>query len=370
MNNNFELAIGEKIKSFRKERNITQEQLAEYLSISFQSVSKWERGDAYPDITMLPRIALFFGVTTDELLCIDKVKEQEDIAKYHQRAYDEGLGIGNAKKALSITREINTKYPGNFSLMDNLAQALYLDASAEPDMEVKQSTFKELIALGEKIRAECKDDKIRRNVLKYICYSYVALGEREKAINLADANLYSNIPDSDANVFTQLLEGDKLIQQRQTNVIEFARCSFGTMASLSKDFEPEYRLIIYQNILNMYSVIFKDGDFLFYNLDMPDYYMDIAGIYIEVNDNAKALENIKFAAGHTIAFEETAFSKPFTSPLVNKIPSVGLKFWKNQKGNQPYHLLKRLDSETYNVIRDTPEFKAIIEDLKKHAKED
>ena len=82
MTNNLEIAIGDKIKSFRKKREITQEQLAQYLNISFQSVSKWECGDAYPDVTMLPKIALFFGVTTDELLCIDKLKEQEEVEEY------------------------------------------------------------------------------------------------------------------------------------------------------------------------------------------------------------------------------------------------------------------------------------------------
>jgi len=82
MTNNFEIEIGEKIKSLRKKRDITQEQLADYLNISFQSVSKWERGEAYPDITMLPKIALFFGVTTDELLCVDKVKNEQEIDQY------------------------------------------------------------------------------------------------------------------------------------------------------------------------------------------------------------------------------------------------------------------------------------------------
>jgi len=94
--NNLEIAIGEKIKSFRKKREITQEQLAEYLNISFQSVSKWECGEAYPDITMLPKIAMFFGITTDELLCIDKLQEKEDIEKYNMRRLN-ALTVGNVK---------------------------------------------------------------------------------------------------------------------------------------------------------------------------------------------------------------------------------------------------------------------------------
>ena len=48
------LRIGENIRRLRRERNLTQEEVAAHLGISFQSVSKWERCDGYPDITMLP----------------------------------------------------------------------------------------------------------------------------------------------------------------------------------------------------------------------------------------------------------------------------------------------------------------------------
>jgi transcriptional regulator with XRE-family HTH domain len=369
MSNNLEIAIGEKIKSYRKKREITQEQLAEYLNISFQSVSKWECGDAYPDITMLPKIAMFFGITTDELLCIDKVKEQEEINEYLNRQKD-ALIAGDPKEAVAAMREVNAKYPGNFYLMKDLANILYIDALSESDMEYKQNVFKEVISLGERIRSECKDDKIRRDVLIYMCVAYRNIGESEKALKLANDNLHNNICDSDAVIFTQLLDGDKLIEQQQKNMIEFARCSFGAMQQLSKKFTPEYKLAIYKSIVDMYSMIFKDGDFLFYNLDMPHLYMNIAEIYMELKNNAKTLESIKNAADHAVAFDETAFSVPFTSPLVNKIPSMGLQFWKSCKGNQSYIFLKSLDDEKYDPIRETPEFIEICENLKKYANED
>lgn len=59
--------IGEKIRELRKKNNVTQEQLAEVLSVSFQAVSKWENGRSMPDIEQLPRLAKYFGVTMDEL---------------------------------------------------------------------------------------------------------------------------------------------------------------------------------------------------------------------------------------------------------------------------------------------------------------
>lgn len=59
--------IGAKIQTLRKNKNLTQAQLAEVLSVSSQSVSKWENNLSVPDISLLPVIARYFGITMDEL---------------------------------------------------------------------------------------------------------------------------------------------------------------------------------------------------------------------------------------------------------------------------------------------------------------
>lgn len=61
------LKIGEKIRAKRRERNLTQEELANKLFVSKAAVSKWENEESYPDITMLPQIAHIFHITMDEL---------------------------------------------------------------------------------------------------------------------------------------------------------------------------------------------------------------------------------------------------------------------------------------------------------------
>ena len=60
--------IGKKIANLRKEKNMTQMELADKLGISFQAVSNWERGNSMPDIAKLPELAEIFGVSLDELL--------------------------------------------------------------------------------------------------------------------------------------------------------------------------------------------------------------------------------------------------------------------------------------------------------------
>ena len=66
------LPIGERIRSLRRAKDETQEDLAQVLGVSYQAVSRWENGDAYPDIELLPKLAAHYGVTTDELLGADE----------------------------------------------------------------------------------------------------------------------------------------------------------------------------------------------------------------------------------------------------------------------------------------------------------
>lgn len=71
--------VGLNIRTLRKNVNLSQEILAERLEVTFQAVSRWERNESYPDITLLPAIANFFGVTVDFLLGTEGEKEDEEV---------------------------------------------------------------------------------------------------------------------------------------------------------------------------------------------------------------------------------------------------------------------------------------------------
>lgn len=70
-----------KIAQLRKSRGIGQQELAEVLGVSFQSVSKWETGVTMPDITLLPSIAKYFNISIDELLGVKPLRQQAYIPK-------------------------------------------------------------------------------------------------------------------------------------------------------------------------------------------------------------------------------------------------------------------------------------------------
>lgn len=73
------MTIGEKIAMLRKEKHITQTELAEYLCLVPQTISKWEVGNGTPEISLLPKIAAFFGVSVDELFGISSLERVRDI---------------------------------------------------------------------------------------------------------------------------------------------------------------------------------------------------------------------------------------------------------------------------------------------------
>lgn len=76
------LPISQTIKRLRKEKNITQEELAKVLNVTYQSVSRWENDLAYPDVELIPLIARYFDVTTDVLFGTDETTVEYKIQEY------------------------------------------------------------------------------------------------------------------------------------------------------------------------------------------------------------------------------------------------------------------------------------------------
>ncbi|MDR0905888.1 MAG: helix-turn-helix domain-containing protein [Oscillospiraceae bacterium] len=104
--------IGQTIKRLRKERNFTQEELAEQLNITAQAVSKWENGVAAPDISQLAPLVSVFGVSADALLGIDNTSEDAEV----KRLYDEAFAGTEVYDALEV---VLRQFPNNFWLLDN-----------------------------------------------------------------------------------------------------------------------------------------------------------------------------------------------------------------------------------------------------------
>ena len=134
------ITIGENIKKLRKQRNITQEILAEHLAVTPQAISRWESGVGYPAIDYLPDLAGFFGISVDELLGV-KLSERESRREHIYREIDrmeDGLnpGHGYDQPALELLREAHAEFPGDRKIRLTLARALFRSRSEnQPDKD-------------------------------------------------------------------------------------------------------------------------------------------------------------------------------------------------------------------------------------------
>lgn len=73
--------IGAVIKELRRNKGIKQEELADILQVSVQTVSRWENEVNYPDLSMLPQLSAFFQVTTDYLLGVERSNTMAKLLK-------------------------------------------------------------------------------------------------------------------------------------------------------------------------------------------------------------------------------------------------------------------------------------------------
>ena len=80
--------IGKKIKQLRTAKGLTQEALATELSVTPQAVSKWECDLTAPDIQLLPKLSVLFGVTIDELFCLT---DEDELDRIQNMIWDEQL---------------------------------------------------------------------------------------------------------------------------------------------------------------------------------------------------------------------------------------------------------------------------------------
>lgn len=106
------IQIAENIKRFRIARGITQNDLAVLLSVSPQAVSRWENGQAYPDIVFLPEIAKYLEVSVDELMGIGERSNKRLVNELYERRRakidDESERAENELRILEIYEELAT----------------------------------------------------------------------------------------------------------------------------------------------------------------------------------------------------------------------------------------------------------------------
>lgn len=197
------LLIGNNIKRIRLERGLTQEEVAVHLGVSFQSISKWERNDGYPDITMLPALARYFQITTDELLGVNEIEKEDNYHTINQ-LWTENNKAGLHPENIELMRQSLKKYPNDALLLVQLSTSLEKWSGTEAE---KSTHLKESISIQEQILQYSEDSEIRGATLFNICFSYWKVGEYEKA--LYHAKKLPNLYKAQENALVYFLDGEE-----------------------------------------------------------------------------------------------------------------------------------------------------------------
>lgn len=204
------IRLGEKIRTLRKEKNISQEVLAQYLGLSFQAVSKWENGSAMPDVAMIPAIASFFEVSTDELFDFNRLETERKIQQMCWNIAD--WRNEEPEKAEQAYRDLLKQYPGNDVILANLLYVL---------QTLKKHD--DLIGLCKTVIESTKDDGIRYDAARILAETYKEIGEYglcKSAIDLIPEFFFTNREEK-----ALLLEGEDMFrpawQQKEQSLDSF-----------------------------------------------------------------------------------------------------------------------------------------------------
>ena len=115
-----EINIGKIIVAKRREKGLTQEDLAAYIGVSKASVSKWETGQSYPDITLLPQLGAYFNISIDDLMGYSPQLTATDIKNLYHRLAD-NFAAKPVAEVLAECQAIIKKYYSCFPLLLQMA---------------------------------------------------------------------------------------------------------------------------------------------------------------------------------------------------------------------------------------------------------
>lgn len=237
------LNLSDNIIRLRREKKLTQEELADFMGVTKASVSKWEKGQSTPDILLLPRLAAFFDVTVDELIGYEAQLSGEQIRRQYAELSKDFASLPFTE-VLEKARSLAHQYYACYPLLLQLS-ILYWNHHmlAETEAERRQ-LLREAVLWCERILENCSDVGVCSDALVLkaglnlqlgaaaeviealesaadpsrlagqsgglLIQAYQMAGEKEKARNYAQAKYYLDLLDlvGDAVLSLSLNEND------------------------------------------------------------------------------------------------------------------------------------------------------------------
>ena len=304
------MSFGQNIKNLRHNAEMTQERLAELLSISPQAVSRWETDIAMPDISLLPPLANLFGVTTDFLLGMDTY--QKDLRKAEfDKAFERYWECGDKEKNYQIALQAATEYPGKMEYVQWLADNEYYLSFLRPDPNDCRQLLESSVKHYQTVLDNAADPALLDNALSGIVFSLCMLGRN------ADAKGYAmkhKNRDKRDKLLAGCLEGEEKVKHNQT-----------VAERLLDDFLDQLRqtpsLDTCDAVEGILKTLFPDQNYQRYHNTLQYICLDRAFILCRQQRYDEALQSLQKARSHALAMDrydqQTSFC--FTAPLFHRV---------------------------------------------------
>ena len=354
--------LSENIKKLRREKNLTQEALAEFLGVTFQSVSNWERGESYPDITILPEIAGFFKVSVDELLGINKAENEHEI-NLKIAEYD---NLTDHKLMQETIKDLKAKFPNDFRVLIRYLRCL---VNFSEDLSVVSP---EVFLIYNNIQQNCTDDRIRIKAKRAMIEFYRSQLNDENADVVFEKceKIISEMPDmrDSREMFCTFYpenhpEHDTKIQNAIEESFLLRTTFYSHYYFYNNSCTDEWQTKAIKKEIEYFEFFYNDGNYGKMWKTIINLYGFLGVSYLKLNDYKNANLNFKKSAELAIEFDNLERISIMHSTMFN-----GKEFDKHTLGSTfvAKSRVKELLTKKYPLtdkFKETNEFKEIIQML-------
>lgn len=235
--------IGAIITEKRKEKRITQQALADFIGVTKASVSKWETGQTYPDITLLPLLAAYFDISIDSLLDYEPQLTADEI-KHIYIALKQSFETQPAEEVLTSIRSLIRRYYScyPFILQMGLLIMNHCDLLPGADQEEKtQRYMNEAKELFIHVRTHTKEPELITEALKLEAYSLLILQEADQVLAILGEYVPVLFPVESliAGAFQMKGEPERAIETMQSALMQYVICVMSLFTNYLKALTAE-----------------------------------------------------------------------------------------------------------------------------------
>ena len=345
------MSFGEIIKSLRREANMTQENLAQLLSISPQAVSRWETDVAMPDISLLPPLANMFHVTTDYLLGMEDYEKDLRKAEYDE-AFFEYWRHDDKEKNYQIALRAVAEYPNNMEYVEWLASAEYCVGVLALDDAEHKRLLESSVKRYKIVLERATNQKLYNRALEGIVFALHMLHRNHEAKEYA---LKQEDELKRDEMLVWCLEGAEKIEHTQKVAEHFL---FGFLSYIRFADNTIIRCDTVESIL---SVLFPDGNYQYYHNTLQYNAIDKAIALCSqhrYDDVLAELVKARFHAEQMVQYSKK-MQYAFTAPLFHYVK--GDKKETDSDVTDVDEFIQCLkNNRCFDPIRDRNEFQALL----------